>query len=509
MSQKYDLLLNPLKILSEPQTVPGRSGSRKYRKSVRFISNYFKHLDEVESESAYNFLIGAIAEHFRQGGDFSNGYKKLADQLVAQVYAKRLLDLIRNHFFWSEEIGDYSAAKAKTIFIMAFFRHVGETSERSVSFCKLILDDYAKYEERFVKSGRSDEELNIFDSMSFIYTLVLSVSVPVTQLMPQKLWFENVIAAAKQKDVEAKDCAKGIFELINMIWGRVPVMGQTYYELTYGEPDASYSYGDLSDLRGFPMRVILTDTLADWTSKQLERERSSGEKLALKANKFVVWFNDHVVEISESFENKYKEILDHPRYGLFKNGYDSVLINLSVLKVAVLSSFAFYPDGGSLNDMRIQVNRKTLGNRLCQFMLNFRDFSFSNTQVIFGAMNHEQQSTLTTILEYVIVDAMHSIVCRKPKKNMANENVKRVEQKILNAPKREVHVRPFLRRLPEGYQASDDARDHAYTELGWHLPEGVTFVQSHERWIGLPAERPAPLFSYTDERFMDSILNGN
>ncbi len=505
MDRNLDWLVPALRKLGELQQAPGRKYTRKYKKPIETITSFVRRLDGAEVPAVFEFILGHIADHLRAGGPMSTGFKQLADACAQHIYAVRNLEVIRKHFFWQDTRYDLEAARAEALFVMAFFKHVGETTERSVDFCRMLLDEHAHWDETFVKNGRQNSQLDAYDCMPWLRTIMIAASSPVAVFMPQKWWLENIITAARDHDPEAQRCVRGIFELIRLIWEQVTVMSQTTYELMYGLPDATFRLDIPDDIRNFHLTLILSDANADWSAKQMQRTQQAVEQLAMKADDFIDWVLAHNHALGRSFNQKVEEMLHRPRYGLIKGGYDSVMVKLSPLQVTALTSFSFFPDNGSLDDLRVQFNRRTLGDRLCQFMLGFRDFSLVQPEMLFPAILGQRAQILTSILEYAVVDAMHSIICREPRKNEAGDDVPREKKRADRSPRREVIVRPFLRRLPLGHEASDAARDRALLELGWYLPEGVTFVQSHERYAGLPSQKPPPLFTYTDERFKQSI----
>lgn len=505
MDRNLSWMVPELKKLFVRQQAPGSKYARMYRKPLERIETFFRRIDESEWSAVLEFIFGQIANHFRGGGAMSSGLKMLADAVALQVYTDRNLKVIRQHFFWQDTRTDMAEARAEALFVIAFFKLVGESEDQSIEFCQMILDEHAYWEETFVRNGSHSIPFDVFNSIPWIRAVLFAAAVPVADFMPQKRWLENIISAARYGDPEAKRCVQGIFELIRLVWESVTVMSQTAYVVLHGLPDRTFALDIPHDLRDFQMTLILSDSNADWAAKQMQHTQREQESLGLKANNFIDWVLSHTDALGRSFDRKVQEMLHQPRYGLLRNGYDSVLVQLSPLKLVALTSFSFYPDNGSLDDLRIQFNRKTLGDRLCQLMLQFRNFSLVDHETLFPKMILKRAEIFTSILEYAVVDAMHSIICREPRKNEAGDDVPREKSHDADQRRREVVVRPFLRRLPVGYTASDAARDRAFLELGWYLPDGVTFVQSHERYAGLPALKPPPLFTYTDEMFMRSI----
>ncbi|MFH1235878.1 MAG: hypothetical protein V1685_02985 [Parcubacteria group bacterium] len=507
MSKQTDPVIAEMRriLAVAPEGGRGRQAQRAAITPSKRLVAHIGRQDRSTWPSIYGQIIQMIAEYFADGGPYSPVFKKLGELLAEQAFEAKDLDLIGECFLWEGE-GEVELhrARARGILTMGFFRFLGNFVHHSLTFCQLAFDHHAALQEKVLRDGRSRMEEKPASHLGspLLRVVYYSLSCSVSDHTPQKRWFENVVRAAAGGNQSAKASLQGILEIVRFVWGDVPVLDTEATGTENPVEDSTLCYDD--DFLTKPMRIVVHDDLVAVVEKYLARLRETSDDLGKSAHSFTEWFISHIPELAASFDRKCTEITERPRYGLRPFGFDSVLIEVSILQYYAMSSFAFYPEGEQFPNVKLQLNLLTFGKRINQLWAYVRDFSLELKREGLEIQYGSSMPFIRVVLEYVVVDALHRIICREPKQNLADEKVTR-EAASGTEPKKSVTVRPFLRRLPVGYRASDDARQQAFLQMGWELPEGVTFVQSHERWVGLPAEKPAPLFRYTDETIIQSI----
>jgi hypothetical protein len=117
-------------------------------------------------------------------------------------------------------------------------------------------------------------------------------------------------------------------------------------------------------------------------------------------------------------------------------------------------------------------------------------------------------SSVREVLEFVVLDAVYRLVSAPAKGSGSRVNGASRERESLGTHS----VRPHLRKLLPGQQASDQALSAAASDLGWRLPRGMTFVRAHYR--GDPTGGGGhleheiaytPIMTYTDDDFFEAL----
>lgn len=498
----------------------------KAKQAVRRILDEFCRHSIPEQE----LMLGRIRQLIGRGTFAAGRVDELRarNRLLSIAIAEHVVqlgrpELVAKHF-WSvsqllnvPSIEELYERMAQMTMQSGYFRYVGASVQSALTFCRTLYGMMAKGEEQHGHLDPATFEQIATGKEHRPFSMVfMSLSCPVDDQCPQKLWFIRLLEAASEtRYTEVEQYLEASFELVGSVvrfgFSRSPIQGgvvilpQRTLEADQHESGASQLELMKNDVTN--PRIVVPDHLYEKTVGLSNALHARNEQACASAEAFRSWFLDHSNVIGTVFDERCREIVEKPKYGLRPMGHDSCLVRISALRSVGITSFSFYPEGEHFPDVKLSIAvRKSAGPMLCQYMVALRNFQLQARDIVFENWNDIEVGYLRSVMEFVVVDALHRIVVRKPTKDLADEQVERVRTVPSIEPRRRVTVRPFLRRLPVGFQASEESQQLAFLHLGWVLPEGVTFVQSHDRWMGLPSGKPTPLFEYTDEFLMQSIL---
>ncbi len=492
------------------RVVVAQINPRKCRQSIRHIVSMIFDGPIKDRKSVLRQVTELLAEFFYSGGHQSK--KEEIRQLAYAIAERGLAENDISFFSCVESQSDYFSddpyCQACNRLGVAYFRYFGRDLDTTMKFCRVFFQEHAKYFE--VASAREVPEpiyLNNYKDGGMFYLATQAATLPPIEQYPQKYWFNNLVRATAQGDKQAASYLKGAMSLVFFntpehytIWSHSELV-----EWVGDDPERQKQYWSKRADPQNPI-IIIEDGMKGAFLEYWDRLTQEGYKLLDDCHRLEEWFKDNQAAISEVFDRRCQEILQKPKHLLRPFGYDSIMIRVSILNAVGIKSVSFHPEGERFPDCKLSVSKKGAGEIYLQVWAMFREFSLiARNQLLTGVSPIASKEFRNAIFEFIIVDALHRIIVGRPKKNLDNEKVERGKYQTSSEPRREVVVRPFIRRLPEGFSASDEARDYAFTHLGIDLPEGFTFVRSHERWIGLPEGKPAPLFSYSDDTIMRSI----
>ena len=208
---------------------------------------------------------------------------------------------------------------------------------------------------------------------------------------------------------------------------------------------------------------------------------------------------------------KWQQLTANPLCFIRQGARDKINIKIEELVDFGFHSFIFICEGCQFPEVKLDFLHLNFGTPY-----TFR-FSMDRTGLLSGT-NPYWQPMLSLLLNYMVVDCYHQIICgQKPGlDNQVKHKVKKINQKQGGHTFVEVtEVRPHFRSLPPGWEASEEAAQAALEVYGRQLPPGKTFVRQFERkpmeikpikakdWQTY-AKVPA-LFSYTKERIFEAI----
>ncbi|MES2216235.1 MAG: hypothetical protein V4481_02985 [Patescibacteria group bacterium] len=507
MNQKQDVIDVSMSVFYSS------SKGSKIRGSVRNIA---EHLAKEPIER-WDAVIARIADTMTRIGLVETGGSKpefrernhyLARAIAEQVLKKGSIPLIAHSLLGEEAL---IASRGRKLLAARFFAYVGSSLELTFQFCRIIFAYLVKREEERVKNGgRTTQDEVAFNVRSMI---VGSLCSPAIDAITSKLWIYNLIVAADGGNDEAKEYYQDV--TVYGVYANVATARRSGQSATDARPMIILSQAMLD--RECPdrsqqllidydnVRFVVPNHLLDKVLRINKSVVAKQQQEVVEATGFLGWFTGHAREIGTRFDEMGNTIISRPRYGVRPMGFDSFLVNVSTLRRIGITSFSFHPEGEQFPNVKIAVTVRKAGLGLCQLWMYLRDLELKAVDDIFLNWEVFDIAMLRSIFEYIVVDALHRIVAEKPKKDLDGEEIERTDEPREIVASQRVKVRPFIRRLPMGFEASDRAHHLAFLHLGWRLPDGMTFVGSHDRWAGLPAGKPTPLFKYTDDSIRKSI----
>ena len=411
--------------------------------------------------------------------------------------------------------GNVELFTARQFIASRFYAYVGSSLDLTLEFCRMVFGYLIKNEETRVREkGKTvNDEIEIRVRRS----IIMSMCLPASENITQKRWVNNLLEATGRGNDEVEQFYTAAFELcvdadVSMkphfsgsVFGDpkgIRVMSQSALDAGFQDTESKLHLVDWLNLH-----VVVPDRLMPKIEQWVVENVDTWKRDTLEATGFLKWFTSHTSQIGARFDELSNTILTKHRYGVRPMGFDSFLVNVSTLRCIGITSFSFYPEGEQFPNLKIAVTVRKTCYGLCQFWMYLRDFELTTVEDVFLNWHDTNVATVRSMLEYIVIDALHRIVVAKPEKNLDDDIVERSEElRDVTPTSMRVKVRPFIRRLPLGFEASDEARKLAFLQLGWNLMAGMTFVRSHDRWAGLPAGKPAPLFKYTDEVVRKSIV---
>jgi hypothetical protein len=492
-------------------TFYGSAKGSKIRGSVKKITD---HLAEEPTTEWYS-IITLIGEIIALKGltmkgsshpEFLERNRFLTRAIAEQILKRGDIPFMSHNLFL-----DGVMYKGQIFLAARFFAYVGSSLELTLQFCQLIFTYLIKQQEsRMEEKSRLPLDDVTINVRAFI---VSSMCAPALEQFTQKQWVNNIIEAADRGDNEATEyytatMAQCVYANLQGVRKRGEIIDNEPGVIVISQSEFNLRCPTRAQQLVIDYenpRIVVADHLINKIRRTNERVDREFKQMRTEATGFFQWFVEHTSEIGARFDEVGNMIISQPRYGVRPMGHDSFLVNTSPLQCIGITSFSFYPGGEQFPNLKIMVTVKKIGWGLCEFWMYLRDLELQAVDEIFLNLHGLDVSFLRSVLEYIVIDALHRIVVEKPQKNLADEKVERPDEQREIPSSHRVSIRPFIRRLPIGFQASDAARQMAFLHLGWNLPGGMTFVRSHDRWAGLPAGKPAPLFKYTDDAIRKSI----
>ncbi len=449
-----------------------------------------------------------------------SGKRKLGKEAFAQLSAR----LGEHALAWGNVryLTDYFALRvsdpsdpkfwARNVLSAGFYRYIGSDVEHALRFCRLIFRATATFlaqADQSVMAGNDPKQTKAsYDAVSFSVLLLNAAGVATDSAAPQKLWLLCLIEAAMRGHREADEFVRSVVEGVELT---AALSGNDLQLISDEELEASAPADPMKHMEHLFVtwpdqpRIVLPEKHLTYIRNMRDRYFEKADRDLRESQAFANWFVASYDRLAAHYEGCRQEIEEHPRYGIRPFGYDSVRVRVSVLNMIGITGFAFHTEGECFPDVKLEVYVKKTAVGLCNLYAFFRKGELQCTDQMLDNWQGFDLDFLRSVLEFIVMDAMFRIVCKEASADEAGEKVTRSAAKRPVAQKQHQIVRPFLRRLPVGWQASDEARKRAFLHFGWSLPDGVTFVQSHERWVDLPAEKPAPVFTYTDKTIKQSI----
>lgn len=503
----------PNEIRSLINSMPGRQRN----KAVNHLVTLVQLATPERREVILDQMLTTIQKLYIESGRplrSGEAFNQLGAKLSEQAFEQGDLKFIAKYFALVKTDPSDSKFWARMVLCVGFYRYVGSSLELSLRFCRMIFREMAtlvsRNDQAIMAGGESHRLKPTEDTVTASALLFSAASAGDHENGPQKLWLLRLIEAVDVGHRESEELVCSIIEILEMTSAmagiRLAMLSED--EILAMAPShpmerARYLFTAYTD----KPRLVLPSHHLAILKKLHSKIWEKADRDISAAEEFGKWFEKSYPKVCAHFEACRQQIEDHPRYGIRPFGYDSVSVRVSVLKLIGITGFAFHTEGECFPDVKLELYVKKTGVGLCTLYAFYRKAELHCTDELLDNWQGFDQDYLRAVLEFIIMDAMHRIVCKDSVVDESGERVTRSVAKRDVAHKQHQVVRPFLRRLPSGWKASDDARKRAFLHFGWGLPEGITFVQSHERWVDQPVEKPAPVFIYTDD-YIKRVVEG-
>lgn len=239
-----------------------------------------------------------------------------------------------------------------------------------------------------------------------------------------------------------------------------------------------------------------TRTYATWSDRK--RAEQSAARRAGEQN--LDWFKREQVTVDRLFDERCRKIMEQPRRGLRPAGYDHVELRVSALRNVGIRAIIFRPEGHVFPDVGIEIVARRETPTLCIFKTELRAFELGVHEEIVRWKEHfDRRDDLLLMLRFVVIDMLYRIVA-SPQELREKRNWQSTGDASRVHVPQHIPVRPLLRRLPEGFKATERAQQLAQREMGWIIRPGMTFVSAYVRDGQLAYDLPTqPTAIYTDE----------
>lgn len=450
----------------------------------------------------------------------------------------------------------------RMLFEVVFFRHIGSTLDRSLTFAlallerldavwQSIVDDPVlqqreegwtkKFEERlgmpsyelirlYERDPRAfkrlildagftsddagpelslDQNPPVWELVAAQKLLLLCATMPSHTQTPAKFWIERIVEAAAGGHAGADDVLRALAHMFTMIRGdsRFAVIEQD----DAGPLSAQALFDGLVDglvpqRHSTPVLILRKEhkrMLVEWGT----RERQRNEEHLSQAIDQVRWFQAHRGEVLRATQRRMEEIRTRPRRALLPGGRDHVEIQSVALRQVGIRAVAFHAEGYEFPDAGLDIFTRFTTPHLIRRRVSLLQIdTFSDDVLVSGKGRFNYPAEVREMLRAVVIDVLHRIVVgdrelrerRHPSRVVRNGDAPMIDLAPI-IRKRRAH----LRRLPAGQQAGPKARAHA-SELRWKLPPGVTFVRAYYEEEQIVYDLPTePTAVYTDDDFFD------
>lgn len=256
--------------------------------------------------------------------------------------------------------------------------------------------------------------------------------------------------------------------------------------------------GNDSKIIRLPAPDAVADQFADLVNS-INRQLAQDQ---LKLDGLIQWFDCHERDYLEHEAQMWDEIIHQPRYALRTAGADRIKLNVSALRMRHVryTSLQLFPEQFPL--ARAKFWQMEFDQPVSMsFRLDPRLNSMNPDVVCERSNPRYPQTVVDRILYYVALHSYWKIITGKLDEVIRIREASQV--KVVRQPGQRPSlfrlfqvVRPHFRRLPEGFQASEEAERLAAETIG-SLPQGFTFVREHERGYQQVENLP-PLFTYHD-----------
>ncbi|MDP2685303.1 MAG: hypothetical protein Q8P20_09805 [bacterium] len=479
-------------------------GKSKHRhKAINNIGDMIFHNSDICKRSGiivhlYSLLIEMTQ---RQATNYAyDQTMKIFRHLAVRSLENNDLTMLTSSFI---PVSEFAVAKRRVLELAAavYLKEAGSSYSQSKKFCQILFGKIQKLVIKCAPMKIEDAPDSVIEFWRFIMHLFTQTAVaPCEDQYPQKQWLLNLIKGYDQNDLKVLDWLKGYLEFIcaenRNITIYTPNNSPGIIEFDLKNPHLVVP----SELQASIMRLI----------NEIQKERiATGES----AREFKLWYYANRARIKDTFKLKCQEIIENYNFPLFSDGIDRVEVKLSALFNVGIRSFAFYPDESmQFPNVKLLVRTSKDMCIICDFWGSLENFAINGGDYIFENFTETDYNYLREVMAYVVVDAMHAIVVGNT--DPGESKTSRPSATVKDGKHIVRLMRPRRRNLPEGHQASDEARMLA-VKYKMPLPAiGKTFVRQHERpyLVGSDADYQSGIvntITYSDDTLMRGIQKSN
>lgn len=498
---------------------------QKQRQLKRRIVNFILESEKENRLKRFDEVVMYLERTYWQHRETKGLSAYLLQELSAELFKRQQLEFLLKVFttliYVEKEADPFKLmltngnapkeellAAARRWFLVEFLRCAGKTLERSMQLALFLLEQfslggeitYRDYHNKISKGQQLGSATQ--PAMAAFLIIFLSATCPPHPDIPQKLWLEKLIEGAQKDRVvgEVLASVKNILVLHRpddkcLVYGLEDTSSKAIADIlakqftTPGNWQASL-FNPYMLLKKEHDELLMA-WWKEWT-KKTDQEKEEGERI-------LKWFGENFETIDKIFLRKCQEIVEQPRRGLRPNGYDHIDVNITPLRNIGIRSIVFHPEGQMFPDVGLDIIVRKETPHLFSFPASLENFQLDISFDAFYNATHQSFEKLFVLLNFIIVDIMHRIIVEGKELRAKKKWMQTGDETIEMRPKT-IPVRPFIRHLPEGYKASEEAKARGEAYYGWKLPPGVTFVATHYRGqkleYGLPT---SPVAIYSDE----------
>lgn len=475
---------------------------------VKYImdGDHEKRVDRVEETCvAIERIITRIPQADAKGGMIITA---ISLALITHDGVDVFIDILCNRLTTqSDETKDISwnskdiLVRAAHRFVSKFMKAVGDNPERSIQFALGLIEIGQNSMQEIVVARSENAAYKLSKEHQTVINFILnSFCTPPCASIRSKAWTERLIEEAGQSQV-ASDVLESILRLV--VGAKFDLRFDSYEkeidlekaQRISGEHVDYWSKGPSKHLLTCAMNFRHIQRLSAWTEKITKKSTIDQQK----GNELLAWFEEHQQEIDRITRERLDAITNHPRHGLRPFGFDRVNIKLSVLWNAGFRHIVFHPENHIFPETGVKLG-------IVQYKPHITSYHGTLTEpqklivddMIFDCESHPPEA-IRKILSFVLIDILYRIIAAPSHKRLFNDHDPTYESRV--GPALEVSVRPFIRRLPLGQEASQTARAFGEDFFKMQLPAGVTFVRAHYRGgeVSFDNMPTGPLMTYTDE----------
>lgn len=452
-----------------------------------------------------NFLAGHLTQEFK---DVQDAY---IDRVVASLIERSGYDA----FYRAIWITMYDTAgwnerelAALRRFVIALYRVVGVDAERSMAFALSMLERFSRSKVNYLGMACLDPNNHTKnpeeqEAGAVVTVLTDSALAPIGRATPSKEWMLRLLEQVNS-DRAVADVWESIIELMTVASSSSQRDQFGVFNLDH-DVAATAAHREMYLSGELTVRTVLMGqnffALPSTHHREFLRwgrtKRQKNDAMRERCESVEAWVRQHIDLLEKRQEDLMRDIVERPRRGLRPLGFDHVDINVSILRSAGVRGVIFRPEEFALPDTGLEILVRKVTPHLYAYkgsLLAFSDFPAPMIEMGFC----QDYPLVRKLLQFVIIDVLHRItVAERPlrEKSGTKGDSGTGEANGIRHP-----VPPHPRRLPEGWKASDEARQ-AWTEtFGTTLREGYTFVRAHWSKGRMSYDLPTTAFAtYGDE----------